>query len=187
MSRHAASSPPLDDWTVAYILDTRGPFEDLRRVASQLAGLLVLTAAGTRSAPPDHPTLEVARETFRDAADHVRHAQATDRSRRHHDHLLQAVTAFEAALAAACDRRSSGRPADIDLVLRPLRTAYAHLQEAADRLPGFELVAFAKGCCARLPTVEPLQVIQRLPPVSPLPPIPPLPSFQPLLPSKDAK
>ena len=47
----------LDDRTTAYILETRRPFEDLRQVASQLAGLLVLAASGAKSAAPDHPML----------------------------------------------------------------------------------------------------------------------------------
>jgi hypothetical protein len=148
MSRHALSPSLLDDRTVAYILDTRRAFEDLRRVASQLAGLLVLAAACAKSATPDHPTLDAARETLSEAGDRLRHAQPTHRSRRHHNHLLRAVTAFETAVAAACARRSVERSGDIDLVLRPLRTGYAHLQEAADRLPGFELVAFNRGCCS---------------------------------------
>jgi hypothetical protein len=162
MPRHALSPSFLDDRTVAYILETRGPFEDLRRVASQLAGLLVLAAAGAKSATPEHPALAGARETLAEAGDRVRHTQPTDRSRRHHDHLLHAVRALETAAAAACDRRSGRTAGDIDLVLKPLRTGYAHLQEAADRLPGFELVAFANGCCARFPPIEPLQPIQPL-------------------------
>jgi hypothetical protein len=148
MPRHTLSPSFLDDRTVAYILDSRGPFEDLQRVASQLAGLLVLAAAGAKSATPDHPSLDVARATLGRAADRVRHMQPTVRSRRHHDHLVRAVRALETALAAACEGRSIGKSEDIDRVFRPLQTGYAHLQEAADRLPGFELVAFSRGCCS---------------------------------------
>ena len=45
----------IDNETVAYILVARKHFEDLRQVAAQLAGLLVLAAAGGKSATPDHP------------------------------------------------------------------------------------------------------------------------------------
>jgi hypothetical protein len=36
-----------------------------------------------------------------------------------------------------------------DPILTPLRAGYADLQRAADALPGFDLIAFDRGCCAR--------------------------------------
>ena len=80
-----ALSHVVDDATVVYILETRRYFEDLRQVASQLAGLLVLAAAN--------------------------------------------------------------RLTDVDPVLIPLRAGYAALQEAANALPGFELISFERACC----------------------------------------
>ncbi|HJT88451.1 MAG TPA: hypothetical protein VJ732_11355 [Bryobacteraceae bacterium] len=134
--------PELDDDTVGYILETRKHFEDLRQVAAQLAGLLVLSSAGAKTPLLDHPTLHAAEELYREAADGVRRSRVTPRARRHHHHLLQAAESIRSALEAA---HSSP---EIDPVLARVRAGYAALQNAAGALPGFEMVAFAQGCCA---------------------------------------
>ena len=151
-------SDALDDLTVGYVLAARPHFENLRHVAAQLAGLLVLAAAGARSAAPDHPMLHSAEVLFQESLDGIRRTRPTDRSLRHHQHLAQAAAAIDAALSAARDRL--GRPnghADLDPILVPLRTGYTHLQHAANALPGFEMVAFDHGCCGlRLPALPAL-------------------------------
>ena len=138
------NSQPVDDATAAYILETRKCFEDLRQVAAQIAGVLVLAAAGAKSATPDHPMLEAAAELHRAAFDDVRSVRPTERARAHHHCLMQAAQALSNAVAVAL---SGARRMEIDPILLPVRTAYAHLQRAADTLPGFEMVAFEQGCC----------------------------------------
>jgi len=135
---------PLDDATAAYILETRRGFEDLRQVASQLAGLLVLAAAGAKSAPPDCPMLESSRRLFEEAADGLRSARFTARARAHHQALLDACGALGESLAGA-----EASLCAIDPVLLPLRGAYSHLERASRLLPGFEMVSFDHACCAR--------------------------------------
>lgn len=135
----------LDDRTTRYVIEVRPHFEDLRQVAAQLAGLLVLAASGA-SAPPDHPMLAAAGRTFAAAKDGVLRTQPPARAGRHHRHVLDAVEVLGRALAGM--RESPGPAADVDRVLPPLRLAYARLREAADSLPGFELVSFDRGCCA---------------------------------------
>ena len=137
----------LDDRTTAYVLETRRPFEDLRQVASQLAGLLVLAASGARSAAPDHPMLDAARELFEHAADEIRCARPSRRAREHHGHLVMAVSAMDVALRAASVYLRGNRHDRLDAMLVPLKAGYAQLQQAADRLPGFVLVAFDQCCC----------------------------------------
>lgn len=132
----------LDDATVAYMVETRRSLENLRQVAAQLAGLLVLEASGAKSEVPHHPMLAAAEELYREAADHVRAAHATERARRHHYHLTAAAAAIQRALLAA--RQSLA----VDPILSPLRDAYEHLRGAANETPGFEMVAFSHGCCA---------------------------------------
>jgi len=141
----------LDDRTVAYVVASQPIFEDLRQVAAQLAGMLVLFATGAKTAAPDHPMLTTASQFFAqasDAVERVRHS-VTDRARPHHDALTRAASALGAAMAAT--RRELGKPglsADLDAPLAPLRDAYASLQHAASELPGFQMVAFEQGCCA---------------------------------------
>jgi hypothetical protein len=142
-------SDPLDDQTVAYLLAARPHFENLRDVAAQLAGLLVLAASGARSAAPDHPMLHSAEALFQATRDGIRSTRSTERARPHHRHLTQAADSIEAALLAA--RHRLGRPlTDLDPVLTPLRDGYTHLQHAAGALPGFELVGFDHACCGSL-------------------------------------
>jgi hypothetical protein len=138
----------LDDLTVAYVLAARPHFENLRQIAAQLAGLLVLAATGARSAAPDHPLLRSAETLFQESIDGIRRTRTTDRARRHHQHLTQAAAALDTALSAARDRlgRQNGRT-DLDPIMLPLRAGYSHLQHAANALPGFEMVAFEQGCC----------------------------------------
>ena len=138
----------LDDKTVAYVLDTRKPFEDLRQVAAELAGLLVLAAAGSTSVTPDHPMLQSAERLFSEAADGLQRVRSTPRARDHHGHLLRASAEIRTALACARSQFTRVIPApEIDEVLTPLRAGYAHLGHASRALPGFELVSFEQGCC----------------------------------------
>jgi hypothetical protein len=138
--------PPVDDVTAAYILETRKCFEDLRQVAAQIAGVLVLAAAGGASATPDHPMLDAAAELHGAACEQLRGIRPTPRARAHHHCLIQAADALAIALMAA-------KRMEVDPILLPVRAAYAHLQRASDTLPGFEMVAFSQGCCAVHPTL----------------------------------
>src|ERR1700722_9548790 len=95
------NSQQVDDETAVYILETRKCFEDLRQVAAQIAGVLVLAAAGGKSATPDHPMLAAAAELHRAANDQVRRVEPTVRARTHHHCLVQAADALSRALAAA--------------------------------------------------------------------------------------
>ena len=131
----------VDDATAAYIVETRKHFEDLRQVSAQLAGLLVLAAAGSKAAGPHHPILEAAHHLYESASDAIQSTRVPAHARRHHAHLLRAARALHRALFEA----RSG--VQIDPVLQPLRSAYTHLQQAADELPGFDMVAFHQGCC----------------------------------------
>jgi hypothetical protein len=139
---------PLDDRTVAYILESQPLFEDLRQVAAQVAGLLVLAATGSREASPDHPMLGAAERLFAQTADGIAHARPSERAHLHHDGLRQAVRAIGDALAATRPLLATANRADFDTVLGPLRDGYSHLQRAAGALPGFRMVAFEQGCCA---------------------------------------
>jgi hypothetical protein len=140
----------IDDQTAAYVIDSRKHFEDLRQVTAQLAGLLVLAAAGANGATPDHALLETAKQLFHDAADGVRRARVTVRAREHHHCLLAAIAAVRLALDAAHTHLGRQSPSgDLDPIMMPLRAGYEHLQRAADSLPGFNMIAFDRGCCAR--------------------------------------
>jgi hypothetical protein len=131
----------VDDATAAYIVENQKCFEDLKQVASQLAGLLVLAAAGSKQAVPDHPMIDLARDLYREADDAVRRARPTERARQHHEHLARAAALICVALS------ETAGALNVDRILIPLRAGYSELERAADSLPGFEKVSYARGCC----------------------------------------
>ncbi|HEX5226308.1 MAG TPA: hypothetical protein VFW44_01300 [Bryobacteraceae bacterium] len=131
----------VDDQTAAYIVENQRCFEDFKQIAAQLAGLLVLAAAGSKEAAPDHPTLLAARELFRDAEEAFRLARPTEAARKHHRHLARAAELLGSALAATDSRLN------VDRILIPLRAGYTELERAADALPGFEKVSYVNACC----------------------------------------
>ena len=116
-----------DDQTTAYVLQTQPYFEDLKQVAAQLAGLLVLEESG---ALPDHPMLLSAQSAWRNAADGLRSTRVPDRAKAHHSHLLAAAQNLSAALHGTGDK------------LIPLERSYAELRAASHALPGFPMISF---------------------------------------------
>lgn len=143
-----ANGPLVDDETTAYIIENRRFFEDLRQAEGQLAGLLVLAAAGGKSAGPDHPLLAAASQLQEEAEGGLRRARVSKGADEHHRHLLNAAGALEIALAAARRHLPLLDGENTDLILHPLRVAHGHLQRAANALPGFTMVDFEQGCCA---------------------------------------
>jgi len=146
--RSASSRESIDDETVAYTLEAQEYFEDLRQIAAQLAGLLVLAAAGGKSATPDHPVLEAAGRLHESASAGIRGLRATPRASAHRDYLSRAAAALECALASAQTHLwRVGRSAEVEPILLPLQAAYDQLRLAAGALPGFEMISFEQACC----------------------------------------
>jgi len=144
----AGSRENIDDGTVAYILEAQKYFEDLRQVAAQLAGLLVLAAAGGKSATPDHPMLQAADRLHESAAAGIRSLCATPSASAHRDYLSRASAALECALSSAQTHlRPAERNAAVEPILHPLQAAYNQLRLAAAALPGFEMISFEQACC----------------------------------------
>ncbi len=137
----------LDDATIAYIVAMRAPFDLLRQGIGQVAGLMVLAAAGARSAPA-HPMLEPASAAHAAAQDAIRAASAPPQGVHHHDHLARAGSALEAALKAARLNMHRRDSVSLDAVMVPLRVAHSELQRSTFALPGFEIVALSQCCCA---------------------------------------
>jgi hypothetical protein len=131
----------MDDQTAVYILATRPAFEDLRQAISQMAGVLLLTAARAKN---ESSNLEPARKLHRQALETLREARISARAAVHHQHLSRAAEDLETALNKAVG------PLNVEAILPPLRAAYEELQKASQTLPGFEMVAFEQGCCSAL-------------------------------------
>jgi hypothetical protein len=138
----------IDDETVAYTLEAQKYFEDLRQIAAQLAGLLVLAAAGSKSASPDHPMLDAAERLHESAAAGIRNLRPTTRASAHRDYLSRAAAALECALSSAHSHLwRADHSAGVEPILHPLQAAYEQLRLAAGALPGFEMISFEQACC----------------------------------------
>src|SRR5579871_2732622 len=140
----------LDDRTIRYVLETRPHFEDLRHAVGQVAGMLVLAAAGAKTVTQDHPLFATARGTFERVSEAIAAVHPTARALHHHRHLVAAVDGLGLALKRAEeDLHLHGVDrARVDPVLEPLKIAYRNLAWATRTLPGFELLSFDQACCA---------------------------------------
>ena len=105
-------------------------FEDLKLVAAQLAGFLVLAGSGARLDPL---LLTSAELVYRQAGDSLRSSRVPER------HLVAAA----AKLAAVLTQMRMQRDA-----LPLLESAYTDLRAASRAIPGVQMVAFDRGCCS---------------------------------------
>ena len=137
----------LDDATLGYVTAMREAFDQLRQVAGQLAGVMVLSVTNAHGAA-GHPMLAQADAALRAAEDAIRSRRPPARGAPHHDHMTRAAALLDTALTAA-RMHLRADDAATDAILAPLRAGFQELQWAAAVLPGFEVVAFSQGCCAR--------------------------------------
>ncbi|MCB8883625.1 hypothetical protein ACELLULO517_25475 [Acidisoma cellulosilytica] len=133
----------LDDATLSYVVAAQPAFDLLRQAAGQLAALLVLAAAGGRSAQ-DNPAFALACAERAKAGDLIGALPTARKGRHHHRHLR----ACNDALTAACAEAAVNLNRDDQRALALLREGLRQLHFAAAALPGFEVVAFGQSCCA---------------------------------------
>jgi hypothetical protein len=141
---HASSA---DDRTIRLLLDVHPAFEGLRTVAGQIAGLLILAAAGASGGRVDGSLLEAARLTFKETKERVRNVTAEGPIRHVGHHLRQAAQGIEATLANVERGSRAGLSFDGSHALVLLRRAYDHLESVSKLTPGFRLVDTSNSCC----------------------------------------
>jgi hypothetical protein len=93
---HASSA---DDRTIRLLLDVHPAFEGLRTVAGQLAGLLILAAAGASKGRLDGTLLDAARLTYKETRERVLNLAVEDAILHVGHHLRQAAEGLEATFA----------------------------------------------------------------------------------------
>jgi len=144
----AAEMPEgLDDRTLDYIERARAVFDGIARISGQLAGLLILAAAGARSAQ-GHPMFALIEEARDEVVSALAALRPTEAARHHHRHLMRAARALSKAVeAAARDLHRWDGPMMED-VTQALRHANQQLQWATRALPGFAVVDLRQSCCA---------------------------------------
>jgi hypothetical protein len=141
---HASSA---DDRTIRLLLEVHPAFEGLRTVAGQLAGLLILAAAGASGGRVDGSLLDAARVAYKETRKLVRDLAEEDSIRHVRHHLEQAAKGIEATFANV-ERESREGPAfDGSQALALLKRAYAHLESVSKLTPSFRLVDTSNSCC----------------------------------------
>jgi hypothetical protein len=136
-----------DDRTIRLLLEVHPAFEGLRTVAGQLAGLLILAAAGASGGRVDGSLLDAARVAYKETRKLVRDLAEEDSIRHVSHHLEQAAKGIEATFANV-ERESREGPAfDGRQALALIKGAYAHLESVSKLTPGFRLVDTSNSCC----------------------------------------
>jgi hypothetical protein len=141
---HASSA---DDRTIRLLLDLHPAFEGLRTVAGQLAGLLILAAAGANGGGLDGSLLDAARLTYKETRERVRNLAAEDSIRHVRHHLRQAAEGIEATFANVERESRAGLSFDGTRAFALLKGAYGHLEGVSKLTPGFRLVDTSNSCC----------------------------------------
>lgn len=141
---HASSA---DDRTIRLLLDVHPAFESLRTVAGQLAGLLILAAAGASGGRVEGPLLEAARVTFKETMQRVGSVAVDDPIRHVGHHLGRAAEGIEATFATVERESRAGLSFDGTKALGLLKEAYRHLESVSRLTPGFRLVDTSNSCC----------------------------------------
>jgi hypothetical protein len=138
----------LDDHLIEYIAAAEPCFDNFKRVAAQLAGLLILSASGSRHAGPDHPMVAVASDLNATAVDALKRLSPRGkRARHHHVHLEKASEKLAGVVEIIGSGHWSTERMTVPTAM--LKSAWVELDYASRALPGFELVDLSQACCAQ--------------------------------------
>jgi hypothetical protein len=140
---------PLRDSILDYVVQARRPFDELRDLLCQLAGLSILVSAAKRSrSVVDNPVTPAARERLRHTREQILNLPDAHVFGHHRKHLLGAADRLgEVAMAIGeAVALSSAKP----FPLEALKRAWSELHSASLTLPGFSVVDLKKSCgCAQ--------------------------------------
>jgi hypothetical protein len=137
----------VDDRTIRLLLDVHPAFEGLRTVAGQLAGLLILAAAGASGGRLDGSLLDAARLTYKEIRERVLNLAVEDAIRHVSHHLRQAAEGIEATFTTVERESRAGLSFDGTQAFALLKGAYRHLESVSKLTPGFRLVDTSNSCC----------------------------------------
>jgi hypothetical protein len=136
-----------DDKTIRLLLEVSPAFEGLRTVAGQLAGLLILAAAGASGGRVDGALLDASRIAYKETRKLVRDLAGEDSIRHVGHHLAKAAKGIEATFAHLEREARAGPAFDGTQALALLKRAYGHLESVSKLTPGFQLVDRSNSCC----------------------------------------
>jgi hypothetical protein len=135
------------DEVIAYGLQARRIYADLKRVIGQTAGLLILAQASGRREAFDLPSLANAQDLWLETRDRLGSLSAPTRLDPNLRRMVAAHRLVGACLTSLhAPRLADGAP-DLTVALDNLSAAYKHLQAASEDRFGMTMVDFRHSCC----------------------------------------
>jgi hypothetical protein len=142
----APPEPEVAEADAAAAAVLRRPYDALRRLIGQAAGMLVLAQASQRREITDLPAVAVAREQWREVTSTLADLSAPRGCERQVDNLIRAARLVGAcldALEASADKQT----VDVSLALDRVSAAYRLVQSSSSERLGMTMVDFRQSCC----------------------------------------
>ena len=142
----ARPEPDVADIDAAAAAALRRPYDALRRLIGQAAGLLVLAQTSQRREILDLPAVAVAREQWREVTAALAELSAPRGCERRVDHLIRAARLVGACLDAL-EASATKEKVDVSLALDRVAAAYRLVQLCSIDELGMTMVDFRQSCC----------------------------------------
>jgi hypothetical protein len=142
----APPEPDVAEFDAAAAAALRRPYDALRRLIGQAAGLLVLAQASQRREIVDLPAVAVAREQWREVTGTLADLSAPGGCERQVEHLIRAARLIGACLDAL-EASVNHETVDVSLALDRIAAAYRLVQNSSSDKLGMSMVDFRQSCC----------------------------------------
>ena len=142
----ALPEPDVSEVDAAAAAAVRRPYDALRRLIGQAAGLLVLAQTSQRREILDLPAVAVAREQWREVSGTLAELSAPRGCERQVENLIRAARLIGACLDAL-EASADHETADVSLALERVAAAYRLVQLCSIDKLGMTMVDFRQSCC----------------------------------------
>jgi hypothetical protein len=142
----ALAEPALAEADAAAAMALRRPYDALRRLIGQAAGLLVLAQASQQREIVDLPAVAVAREQWREVTATLGDLRAPRGCERQAHNLILAGRLVGACLDAL-EASARHQSVDVALALDRVAAAYRLVQNSSSERLGMTMVDFRQSCC----------------------------------------
>ena len=142
----ALPDPEIAEVDAAAAAALRRPYDALRRLIGQAAGLLVLAQASQRREVVDLPAVAVAREQWREVTSTLADLSAPRGCERQVENLIRAARLVGACLDAL-EASAAQKTLEVSLALERIAAAYRLVQDSSSDKLGMTMVDFRQSCC----------------------------------------
>jgi hypothetical protein len=142
----ALPEPDIAEVDAAAATALRRPYDALRRLIGQAAGLLILAQASQRREITDLPAVAIAREQWGEVSSTLADLKAPRGCERQVEHLIHAARLVGACLDAL-EASANHETVDVSLALERVTAAYRLVQSSSNDKLGMTMVDFRQSCC----------------------------------------